>query len=111
MATATFRFIITVLVCLVGFDRTSAQTVAQEPTPTTATAGEWQILITPFNIDATDPWEYSRRGGVLSHGHSSLSNISSHIRRRIPVGELWCCQSRIQTGWLDARESTRDRST
>ena len=47
-----------------------------------ATAGEWPLLITPYNIDAADPWEYSRRGGMLSQGCVASGRVWN---RRLPT--------------------------
>jgi protein MpaA len=52
----------------------SAQSIDQSETSSSAST-DWQVLITPFNIDTNHPWEYTRRGGFLSPGHSASGRV------------------------------------
>ena len=60
--------------CVILVDRVEAQST-QTDARTKPADGEWHVLITPFNIDPADPWEYSRRGGLLTPGHSAFGRV------------------------------------
>ncbi|MCX7423047.1 MAG: M14 family murein peptide amidase A [Planctomycetia bacterium] len=61
-------------ICCCHSQTLHAQSIKQ-PSPTPSTSSDWQILITPINVDAANPWEYSRRSGVLSPGRSAFGRV------------------------------------
>ena len=68
------------VLCIGIVDRTQAQSMDRAPA-----AVEWQVLITPFNVDTANLWEYSRRGGVLSPGHTAFGRVWNRPLRSLTI--------------------------